>query len=445
MICIKSHKRPNPIFEALFLKYLIAFLIVWTVPSSIVAQVAPAHIVIVILENRAYSQLRGNPLAPFINSLIVDPYTATLTQSYGLTHPSQPNYIHLFSGSDQGVTNNNLPVGLPFTAPNLGAALLQKGFGFTGYSEDLPSIGFTGEISGTYVRKHNPWVNWQDSPINGISASQNKPFTDFPTDYSTLPTVSFVIPNQNNDMHNGSLAQAIPLGDAWLQKNMGKYIEWCKTHNSIFLLSFDEDDGLHNNQVLTTITGEHIAAGNYNQPVTHYNILRTMEELYQLPYAGRSAGSLALQSIWKTVAVCNGASTTLMANLSGISYQWQVNEGNGFISVLDNSNYSSANKQALQLSNLPPAWNGYVYRCIVDGVYSNPQTIRLVNYWTGAVSSLWENPSNWSCGSLPDVNTDVIIHTNGSVILNSTVSVRSFTLSAGATFIQNSNRLTISR
>ena len=35
---------------------------------------------------------------------------------------------------------------------------------FVGYSEDLPSVGFTGDSAGGvsgYVRKHNPWVNWQ--------------------------------------------------------------------------------------------------------------------------------------------------------------------------------------------------------------------------------------------------------------------------------------------
>lgn len=406
------------------------------------AQVAPAHIVIVVLENRAYSQLRGNPAAPFINSIIADAHTATLTQSFGLMHPSQPNYLQLFSGSNQGVITNNSPAVFPFTTLNLGASLIAKKFGFTGYSEDLPSVGYNGDISGAYARKHNPWVNWQDAPVNGIPFSQNRLFADFPTDFSTLPTVSFVVPNQNNDMHNGSLALTIPQGDTWLQNNLGNYVEWCKTHNSLFILTFDEDDGSHNNQILTTITGESISGGIYDQPVTHYNILRTIEELYQLPPAGSSADSTAVQYIWNAVAICKGAGSNLQSNLSGTNYQWQVNSGNGFTNITNNSNYNGVNTRKLQLSNIPSTWNGYKYRNVVDGVASDPVTIRLFSYWTGAVSTAWENPLNWSCGSLPDSNTDVIINTSSTVLLSSTVLIRSFSLSAGAIF-QNNGQLTL--
>src|SRR5215210_6677757 len=105
------------------------------------AQFQPTHTVTVILENKAYDQIVGNPQAPFINSIINSTNTALLTQSFALTHPSQPKYIMLFSGSHQGVTDNSLPANLPFAALNLGALLLQKGLRFTGYAEDLPSVG----------------------------------------------------------------------------------------------------------------------------------------------------------------------------------------------------------------------------------------------------------------------------------------------------------------
>ena len=56
-----------------------------------------------------------------------------------------------------------------FTAPNLGAKLLSAGFPFGGYSETMPSVGYDGASAGTapatYQRKHNPWVNWQDSTM----------------------------------------------------------------------------------------------------------------------------------------------------------------------------------------------------------------------------------------------------------------------------------------
>jgi hypothetical protein len=56
---------------------------------------------------------------------------------------------------------------------------------------------------------------------------------------------------------------------------------------------------------------------------------------------------------------------------------------------------------------------------------------RVPNNWTGSVSSAWENPSNWSCGTLPDANTDVVINT-GTVVLSSNTTVRSWTVNPNA-------------
>jgi hypothetical protein len=86
---------------------------------------------------------------------------------------------------------------------------------------------------GAYARKHNPWVNSTNVP-----SASNRPLTDFPTDYATLPAVSMVVPNLNNDMHDGTIAQ----GDAWVRDHLDGYVQWAKTHNSLFILTFDEDD-----------------------------------------------------------------------------------------------------------------------------------------------------------------------------------------------------------
>jgi acid phosphatase len=90
----------------------------------------PDHIVMVIEENHSYSQIIGSPDAPYINRLVAQ--GAVFTQSFGLTHPGQPNYLALFSGSTQGVTDNSCPH--IFTTPNLEHALLAAGLTFAGYS-----------------------------------------------------------------------------------------------------------------------------------------------------------------------------------------------------------------------------------------------------------------------------------------------------------------------
>ena len=283
----------------------------------------PDHVVIAIFENHSYDQIMGNSAAPYLNSLVSDSATALFMQSYALTHPSQPNYLMLFSGSDQGVTNDHVPKNLPFTSPNLGAGLLQVGRTFAGYSEDLPSIGFNGKSSGDYARKHNPWVNWQGAEMNGIPSKLNLPLTSFPSNYDLLPTVAFVIPNQVHDMHKGSDPERINKADAWLKDHLGSYVQWAKSHNSLLIITFDEGDeghsravkffnrifsffrdnseggGKESDHIFTLFLGEKVKHGRYDQVIDHYRVLRTIEEMYGLPYAGNIAASSAISNVWK--------------------------------------------------------------------------------------------------------------------------------------------------
>lgn len=281
--------------------YAAPLIIVLFFNKSINAQTVPQHdhVVIVVLENHASSSIIGSSNAPYINSLINGTSSANFTQSYGLTHPSQPNYIMLFSGSKQGVLTDSDPSTFPFITPNLGASLLANSFTFIGYSEDLPSVGFNGTSSGDYARKHSPWINWQDAPTNGIPSINNQPFTSFPSDFSTLPTVSFVIPNLIHDMHDPIfLPSAVVNGDTWLQNNLDGYIQWAKTNNSLFILTFDEDDNLNSNHIATVFVGENVVQGQYPETIDHYSILRTLEDMYGLPYAGNSATSIPITDCW---------------------------------------------------------------------------------------------------------------------------------------------------
>jgi hypothetical protein len=258
----------------------------------------PAHVVIAIEENHDYTQIIGSAAAPYINALAADSNAALFTQSYGLTHPSQPNYIMLFSGSNQGVIDDGLPSGLPFTTANLGASLIYAGRTFTGYSEDLPYVGYNGTTSGAYARKHNPWVNWQSSPTNGLPITTNVPLTNFPVQFDSLPSVSFVIPNQNNDMHNGSDPARISTGDTWLQSHLDGYVQWAKTHNSLFVLTFDEGTTTGSNRIVTLFVGAMVRHGQYNETITHYSILRTLEDMYGLPHAGGSVIATPIVDCW---------------------------------------------------------------------------------------------------------------------------------------------------
>ncbi|HEX8094086.1 MAG TPA: alkaline phosphatase family protein [Jatrophihabitans sp.] len=247
----------------------------------------PDHIVVVVMENHSNTDVIGNSAAPYINSLAQS--GANFTQSYAITHPSQPNYLALFSGSTQGVTDNSCPH--TFNTANLGSELIADGLTFKGYSESMPYDGYTGCSSGAYARKHSPWVNWSNVP-----ASSNLTLNAFPSDYTQLPTVSFVTPNLNNDMHDGTVAQ----GDTWLRDHFDGYAQWAKTHNSLLVLTFDEDDNSSGNRIPTVFVGAPVKPGSYSEHINHYNVLRTLEDAYDLPHAGASASATPITDVWGT-------------------------------------------------------------------------------------------------------------------------------------------------
>ena len=248
----------------------------------------PAHVVLVIEENRAYEQIMGAKDAPYINSLVRQ--GALMTQSYAIGHPSEPNYVALFSGDTQGVTDDACPHS--YTAPELATALAGKQASFAIYSEDLPSVGFTGCGSDNklYRRKHNPVPDF-----TAVPAAANQPFSAFPSDYSKLPTVSFLVPNMMNDMHDGSAAQA----DAWLKQNLDGYIQWAKDHDSILILTWDEDDSAHGNRIMTLVLGAGVKPGQYAARITHYDVLRTLTDMYGAEPLGHAKDAKPITEIWK--------------------------------------------------------------------------------------------------------------------------------------------------
>ena len=154
--------------------------------------------------------------------------------------------------------------------------------------------------------------------------------------------------------------------------------------------------------------------------------------------------SLTATAISSWTQLCPpAAGTSLTTNLTGTTYQWQVNTGSGFANVTNNSNYNGANTATLQIINAPSSWNSYQYRCVVDGINGTVFTLGFTSYWTGAVSNAWENAANWSCNAVPDANTDVIINT-GAVLVKSAANCRSIRVNPGSLVTVNAGfKLTV--
>ncbi len=241
--------------------------------------------VLVVFENKQANQVIGSPDAPFINSLASG--GADFTRSYAITHPSQPNYLALFSGSTQGVTNDDC--GASFDNDNVAHELLAAGFTFTSYAEALPAAGSAVCTSGNYVRKHAPWTDFPNVP-----ASAQQPLTSFPRRYGDLPDVSWVIPDLCSDMHDCSVAT----GDSWLRQHLGGYAAWAEMHHSLLVVTFDEDDETGGNRIATIFSGQDVRPGRYSERITHYSVLRTLEDMYGVPRLGNAADAAPITDVW---------------------------------------------------------------------------------------------------------------------------------------------------
>jgi hypothetical protein len=269
------------------MRYLSAlFLALTFAPAAKAAPLPrPDHVVVVIEENRGYSQIMVKQNSDsYIHALVKR--GMLFTQSYAITHPSQPNYLALFSGSTQGSRDDDCPMN--YTGENIANSLTSNKLSFSSYSESLPSAGSTVCRAGGYQRKHNPAVNWH------LPATVNLTFNDFPQDFSQLPTISFVIPDQRNDMHDGSFFTA----DEWLKKHIDPYISWAFKHNSLLILTWDEDNGSEGNRIVTLLVGPMVKTGTSAQRINHYSVLRTLLDFYDLPAFNASQDAEPISAIW---------------------------------------------------------------------------------------------------------------------------------------------------
>lgn len=130
---------------------------------------------------------------------------------------------------------------------------------------------------------------------------------------------------------------------------------------------------------------------------------------------------------------CPNGNTSIKSNVSGTSYEWQINIGGGFLPVVDNANFSGSNLSVLNIYNAPTSWYGYQFLCKTNGIAGNIFTLKFVSTWEGNFNTDYVNNLNWNCSTTPDYNTDVFIN-HGNVDLNYNTSCRTMILSHDAIF-----------
>ena len=244
------------------------------------------HVVWVVMENHAYSQIIGSRRAPYINRLAAR--CGLATRFFAESHPSLPNYIAMTSGSTQGVTDDGGPAAHELTAPSIFSQLGPGGW--RSLQESMPSPCRRGD-SGAYAVRHDPAVYYTN--LRAACGANVVPLAARP-DLSARFT--FVTPNVCHDMHDCSVST----GDAWLERFVPKVLsspEYRAGRTAMFL-TWDEDDDSSSNHIPTLVVAPSVRPGTRSGArFDHYSMLRTTEELLGVtPLQGNAASAKSIRS-----------------------------------------------------------------------------------------------------------------------------------------------------
>jgi phospholipase C len=213
------------------------------------------HVFIIMMENTGYKSLIGNPNAPWINSAAATYGLAT--NYFGVSHPSQPNYIAATSGSTNGVISDS---DVTLNVTNIVDQLEANGKTWKAYMQSLSLCNgnLLASACGNqlYERKHDPFVSYADVQSNPARMANIVDLSQFATDLAnnTVPDYSWISPDQCNDMHGrGAPAsdpcsfsneqQLIATGDAFLSSTVGQIMNSSAWNgNSVIFITWDESD-----------------------------------------------------------------------------------------------------------------------------------------------------------------------------------------------------------
>lgn len=259
----------------------------WATPPEV-----PAfdHVVVVVMENKARSQVLGSRDAPAFNAFARQ--GAILSAYRGVTHPSLPNYLALVSGSTHGITNDC--TSCTVAGRSLADTLEARKLTWKTYAEGLPRPGWTGASSGRYAKKHVPFLYFRDVLSKPARLRRIVPLSQLSRDRaaSRLPNFSLVVPNLCHDMHDCSVAT----GDAWLKRFLPPLLKLPGT--AVFVV-FDESTSSDPGVPALALGPLVRARSHCTSAISHYALLRTIEEGLGLPLLAHSSRATPVTGIWR--------------------------------------------------------------------------------------------------------------------------------------------------
>lgn len=241
-------------------------------------------LLVFVIENHSMDEMRSQ--MPYLRSLAdrygyADHYTAA-------AHPSLPNYLAIAGGDTFGVADDDSPSAHPLAGPSVFGEAVAHGSTARLYAEAMPTACQT-EPQGDYAVKHNPWSYFSDERT--ACQRDDVPLSAFTADVARgrLPAVGMVIPDLCDDAHDCPLAHA----DAWLRTYVGKAMsgpDWASGRLAI-VVTADEDDNAHGNQVLTVVAQPSLHHVVVSAPLGHFALSRAYADVAGVAPLRRAAGA----------------------------------------------------------------------------------------------------------------------------------------------------------
>jgi len=282
------------------------------VPTALHGQVSPCpphkphgqwwfrRVLIVVLENQNYRDVMEDSYFSELSAK-----GALFTQSHGVCHPSYSNYLALITGR-RIITEWDQQRDFNATL-NIGVRLKQAGLNWKNYAEDFPGCGTLGD-SGRYVRRHVPFMSFVSDREVCTNIVSEMAF-DADLRNGTLPDFALYSPNLDDDGHDprDDPKKGLQKASAWLQTFIDKLernSSFLHKDRGLLIVTFDEsrtdDRDFRANHIYTLFLGDPVARIVSDDPITHFNVLRTVEDNFGLtPLAKFDRCARPILNVWK--------------------------------------------------------------------------------------------------------------------------------------------------
>jgi len=269
------------------------------------------YILIILMENKNFSQINGSASAPYLNQLAHNYSLAT--QYTACDHPSLPNYMCLTGGNNYFSSQDCLPTGSCTTSnSSIVDKIESAGLTWRAYMEDMPSA-CDRISSGNYTVFTNPFVFYTKIASNSTRCTShvlpaNSGGKGLPDDNlvsaldstSTASNFMWLSPNLCDNMHNCSISR----GDSYLRK----LVPWIlnstifRTQKAALFITFDEGYGRYPTDYVYTIWAGPTIKTHYKSSTqfSHYSLPSTIEAAWGLqPLTAKDGGSPSMTDFFK--------------------------------------------------------------------------------------------------------------------------------------------------